>query len=62
MVFLYLQADTKWGRLQAGQKMMDPKPIFARIEIKTEEELQEASPKAVKGSKKASRTQGLVEA
>lgn len=62
MVFLGFQADTKWGRLQAGQEMMDPKPIFAKIEIKTEEELKEASPKAVKVPKKASRTQGLVEA
>ncbi|KAJ4767450.1 Methionine--tRNA ligase [Rhynchospora pubera] len=53
-------ADTKWGMLPAGQKTMDPKPVFARFEVKSEEELQEAVSKAVKSSKKASRTQGMV--
>ncbi|KAJ3673926.1 hypothetical protein LUZ60_005918 [Juncus effusus] len=55
-------SDTKWGGLKAGQKMMDPQPVFARIEVTTEEGECEASLKPVKGSKKASRNQGLVEA
>ncbi|XP_010530560.1 PREDICTED: methionine--tRNA ligase, chloroplastic/mitochondrial [Tarenaya hassleriana] len=30
--------DTEWGGLKGGQVMAEPKPVFARIEMKTEEE------------------------
>ncbi|KAM3315013.1 hypothetical protein ACQJBY_033647 [Aegilops geniculata] len=53
--------DTKWGALKAGQAMMDPKPIFAKIETEVEEKDQ-ASPKEGKGGKKKARSKGLVEA
>jgi len=53
--------DTKWGGLKAGQVMMEPKPVFARIETETTEEAQ-ASSKAAKGGKKKSLSKGLVEA
>lgn len=33
-----LQSDTKWGGLKGGQVMAQPKPVFARIELKTETE------------------------
>ena len=55
-----LQNDTKWGGLKAGQIMADPKPIFARIEIKKEGE-DEVPRNAVKDKKKT-KNQGLVEA
>uniref|UniRef100_A0A0D9VR20 methionine--tRNA ligase n=1 Tax=Leersia perrieri TaxID=77586 RepID=A0A0D9VR20_9ORYZ len=53
--------DAKWGGLKAGQVMMEPKPIFARIETETEEKDQSSS-KATKGGKKKAKSQGLVEA
>lgn len=53
--------DTKWGVLKAGQAMMEPKPIFAKIETEAEEKDQ-ATPKAAKGGKKKSGSKGLVEA
>nr|CAB3496709.1 unnamed protein product [Digitaria exilis] len=53
--------DTKWGGLKAGQVMMEPKPVFARIETETEETAQTNS-KAVKGGKKKAQSKGLVEA
>lgn len=53
--------DTKWGGLKAGQVMMEPKPVFARIETETDEKDQSSS-KATKGGKKKARSQGLVEA
>ncbi|KAL6867626.1 hypothetical protein ACP4OV_015650 [Aristida adscensionis] len=53
--------DTKWGGLKAGQVMMEPKPVFARIETETEKEAQ-ASSKAAKGGKKKAQSKGLVEA
>ncbi|XP_048572052.1 methionine--tRNA ligase, chloroplastic/mitochondrial-like [Triticum urartu] len=53
--------DTKWGALKAGQAMMEPKPIFAKIETEIEEKDQ-ASPKEGKGGKKKARSKGLVEA
>ncbi|KAG8073978.1 hypothetical protein GUJ93_ZPchr0006g45851 [Zizania palustris] len=51
--------DTKWGGLKAGQVMMEPKPVFARIETETEEKDQ-SSPKTTKGGKKKARSEGLV--
>ena len=60
-VLTALQDDTKWGALKAGQAMMDPKPIFAKIETEVEEKDQ-ASPKEGKGGKKKARSKGLVEA
>ncbi|KAL6645600.1 hypothetical protein ACP70R_017208 [Stipagrostis hirtigluma subsp. patula] len=53
--------DTKWGGLKAGQVMMEPQPVFARIETETEKEAQ-ASSKATKGGKKKAQSKGLVEA
>uniref|UniRef100_A0A0A9E598 Uncharacterized protein n=1 Tax=Arundo donax TaxID=35708 RepID=A0A0A9E598_ARUDO len=53
--------DTKWGGLKAGQVMMEPKPVFARIETETEDEAQ-ASSKAAKGGNKKACSKGLVEA
>lgn len=53
--------DTKWGALKAGQAMMEPMPIFAKIETEIEEKGQ-ASPKEGKGGKKKARSKGLVEA
>ncbi|RCV45983.1 hypothetical protein SEVIR_9G500300v4 [Setaria viridis] len=53
--------DTKWGGLKAGQVMMEPKPVFARIETETEAEAQ-ATSKAAKGGKKKAQSKGLVEA
>jgi len=41
--------------------MSEPKPVFARIETKTEEDAQTSS-KAAKGRKKKARSKGLVEA
>jgi len=41
--------------------MSEPKPVFARIETKTEEDAQ-ASLEASKGGKKKARSKGLVEA
>lgn len=54
------QEDTKWGGLKAGQVMLEPKPVFARIETATEEKAQESS-KAAKGGKKKACSEGLVE-
>lgn len=31
-----MQSDTKWGGLKGGQVMAEPKPVFARIELKAE--------------------------
>ncbi|XP_006651159.2 methionine--tRNA ligase, chloroplastic/mitochondrial [Oryza brachyantha] len=53
--------DTKWGGLKAGQVMMEPKPVFARIETETDEKDQPSS-KATKGGKKKAKSHGLVEA
>ena len=60
MMWFLLQNDTKWGGLKAGQIMAEPKPVFARIEIKKEGE-DEVTRKAVKDKKKT-QSQGLVEA
>lgn len=53
--------DAKWGGLKAGQVMMEPKPVFARIETATEEKDQ-ANSKPAKGGKKKVGSKGLVEA
>uniref|UniRef100_A0A0E0KAC4 methionine--tRNA ligase n=1 Tax=Oryza punctata TaxID=4537 RepID=A0A0E0KAC4_ORYPU len=47
--------DTKWGGLKAGQVMMEPKPVFARLETETDEKDQSSS-KPTKGGKKKART------
>ena len=60
-VLTALQDDTKWGALKAGQAMMEPKPIFMRIETKVEEKGQ-AGAKEGKVRKKKTRSKGLVEA
>ena len=33
-----MQNDTKWGGIKGGQVMAQPKPLFARIEQRTESE------------------------
>ncbi|KAM0830275.1 hypothetical protein ACQ4PT_066314 [Festuca glaucescens] len=53
--------DTKWGALKAGQAMMEPKPIFAKIETEVEEKGQASSTEG-KGGRKKARSKGLVEA
>nr|XP_010939065.1 methionine--tRNA ligase, chloroplastic/mitochondrial isoform X2 [Elaeis guineensis] len=54
-------SDTKWGGMKAGQKMADPKPVFARIENRKEgEDETKVLHKVVKDKKKTSRSQGLV--
>ncbi|XP_039113902.1 methionine--tRNA ligase, chloroplastic/mitochondrial [Dioscorea cayenensis subsp. rotundata] len=53
--------DTKWGGLRAGQIMAEPKPVFAKIENRTEDK-DEVTPKVVKNKKKSPQNQGLVEA
>ncbi|EEF33920.1 methionine-tRNA synthetase, putative [Ricinus communis] len=40
-------SETKWGGLKGGQVMAQPKPVFARIENKTETEDGEASAKKI---------------
>ncbi|GAB4854829.1 Methionine--tRNA ligase, chloroplastic/mitochondrial [Ancistrocladus abbreviatus] len=55
--------DTKWGGLKAGQVMAQPKPVFARIEPKTEGEdggEAAAANKAPKTKGRISRVQNAV--
>lgn len=49
--------DTEWGGLRAGQVMAEPEPVFARFEGEDE-----APSKILKGKKKISKSQGLVQA
>ncbi|KDP44991.1 hypothetical protein JCGZ_01491 [Jatropha curcas] len=56
-------SETKWGGLKGGQVMAQPKPVFARIENKTETEDGEAtSKKSVKNKEKKPRAQVVAEA
>ena len=56
-----MQTDTKWGGMKAGQIMVDPKSVFARIENRKEGE-DEVVHKVAKDKKKTSPSQGLVQA
>lgn len=53
--------DTKWGGLKAGHVMMEPSPVFAKIESETVDEAQ-ANLRDAKGGKKKAHSKGLVEA
>lgn len=56
-------SETKWGGLKGGQVMAQPKPIFARIENRVEEEDGgEAAKKVVKNKDKVPQAQGVAEA
>lgn len=58
----FLQNDTKWGGLKAGQVMSEPKPVFARIEtIKEAEDAEEKTQKKAK-NKKTAQTRIVAEA
>ncbi|XP_020580261.1 methionine--tRNA ligase, chloroplastic/mitochondrial [Phalaenopsis equestris] len=56
-------SDTRWGGLKAGSVMAEPKPVFARIEMRKdgEEEIVEATEKVSKAKKK-NYSKGLVQA
>ncbi|KAJ9175698.1 hypothetical protein P3X46_014227 [Hevea brasiliensis] len=56
-------SDTKWGGLKGGQVMAQPKPVFARIENRTEtEDGGAASKKFVKNKEKKPKSQVVAEA
>ncbi|KAF8395099.1 hypothetical protein HHK36_019040 [Tetracentron sinense] len=55
--------ETKWGGLKGGQVMAQPKPVFARIEDRTEgEEGGETTKEVMKAKKKIPETQGVAKA
>ncbi|KAL9265824.1 Methionine--tRNA ligase, chloroplastic/mitochondrial-like protein [Drosera capensis] len=55
--------DTKWGGLKAGQVMGQAEPVFARIELETQDEGEAAvTNKAPKKKGRASKAQTAVEA
>lgn len=58
-----MQNDTKWGGLKGDQVMAQAKPLFARIELKTESEdaIKPAS-KPVKKKEKKPKAQAVAEA
>lgn len=55
-------SGTKWGGLKGGQVMAQPKPVFARIENKTELEDEAATKKPVKSKQKKLQAQVAAEA
>ncbi|XP_077223843.1 methionine--tRNA ligase, chloroplastic/mitochondrial-like [Tasmannia lanceolata] len=56
-------ADVKWGGLKAGQVMAEPKPIFARIEVRNEGgDGGETVQKVVKDNKRICPTRTVAEA
>ncbi|KAF2318718.1 hypothetical protein GH714_010287 [Hevea brasiliensis] len=56
-------SETKWGGLKGGQLMAQPKPVFARIENRTEtEDSEAASKKFVKNKEKNPKSQVVAEA
>ncbi|KAG5237604.1 methionyl-tRNA synthetase family protein [Salix suchowensis] len=54
-------SGTKWGGLKGGQVMAQPKPVFARIENKTELEDEAATRKPVKSKQKKPQAQVAAE-
>lgn len=56
-------AETQWGGLKGGQVMAQPKPVFARIENRMEEEDGgEAGKKVAKNKDRMPQAQGVAEA
>ncbi|KAL5733267.1 hypothetical protein ACOSQ2_032959 [Xanthoceras sorbifolium] len=56
--------DTRWGGLKGGQVMAQPKPLFARIEQRTETEdgVKPAAKPVVKSKEKKPKAQAVAEA
>ncbi|XP_062154437.1 methionine--tRNA ligase, chloroplastic/mitochondrial [Alnus glutinosa] len=56
-------SETKWGGLKGGQVMAQPKPVFARIENRMEDEDEgEAAKKEAKNKDRVPQAQGVAEA
>ncbi|XP_077246026.1 methionine--tRNA ligase, chloroplastic/mitochondrial-like [Tasmannia lanceolata] len=63
LIHIGITNDAKWGGLKTGQVMEEPKPIFARIEVrKVGEDEGDTVQNEVKDNKRIKQTQAVAEA